>query len=1259
MSKEVATCRICGESDHPDKLHRAMDCHKHKRMCTFCHQPKVLQLPTDILCDCPQGDSRKRLRPDEKYDSDTESVGHFSDSGSTVCSVKLAANACRNWAKNGECKWGDECKFDHNVKITRSRRADNLPPLDKKASKETKAKPLTPLEESLKKIEDGIKLKARWGLSCEPTQKLIDLARELRTNVEFKGGPHGHPQSAMVRRVAEAHMYASFPLEWTAMSIGGSAREDAYKQVKHRCNPMIDDCDAMRDVAGQHVCDHTAFECNCFIPDVYTATHVYLSPDDVTHLVRKSFKHKVYMVVHNIHPKKVYWDGEATSVVLRDGTSQMVFGEQPPYNQWDMKWLSRFSHKGIAWKVIGTFPHTFVLEFREGVGIPPPAIMASSRDLFPNLAPTTIKAVRDLMCTGVVYVLYRYPDRPPNQDLPIILNPGLCNYANVRAMALLRDDFPEDRLRQLLVSWIRSNVQLDSPQYADALAQVSHVVKFAIEEAALEDKNGRKLLDESVDFPEAKLNAEGKREKQSEWAIVRRVQHLRHLQMEALRRWRLPELATVLKGLIVAYTAWQARGPILKICDALLHNKAISFNFSNTCSVPRRPAMLANIADHAARSLQSEGLFQSALKLLADRVFVHIPGILKSPLNAVVIAPLWEEWAKRRGLGNLLPLFEIWCNNGFADENLFHSFIHFAKHKAMEALPYWLGVMAHSAHNIGVLANLGVWTEAVAAARRGGVASYPRILKMLCTLPMNAIGTIAASRKEVPVNIPTHPDIVRAHTDWRDDMRVGIVPMGPCCRTVYPIVPSLSTANEYAAIVDRMLRVFPGEMAMHPGWVDYILNGARYRIKPNRAEWIARFPPAVRDRLNADFERAKVDPAWARKEYLRRSMFVKHEKLPKMSDVDDWEWKGPRPVEPSNGVANNDQGPSFYATSKLYREEFGVSPDESPFGAGPGVFTYGPGLCSEDVALWLHHANANGLTKKVFIDCNRFDASCRLASILETNNFFSKLGWSRARLARIARFHKNHKFRSSSGIKVSTEGHVSTGYSGTSVGNSTIMLAALTSMFIHQQERFSPKHKEMFLNRTLFMLIVAGDDSITAVPEDLVIDWEYIKNYGFSPKVNISNDDDIVDYLSGRFHRVRPYLYKGVVLDRVHGPKVGKQLLKIGWDISLCPPDQLPSKLKGELLSHAADWSVVPILSEVVTGGLASTGRAKPAYPTRDSIYFPRPVQEHEQHPDNIIYFIANDICSVPTVHSLKRQLLTNRYPFLMRGAEELLLVDQ
>lgn len=1271
-ARQGKTCRRCHVAN-PD--HGQFFCPMHPRMCPDCGYPTDMTDQDEHGCVCDS----------------------FSDDAHTDSSEAYAMHPPRD--------------------------SDIVPPVEQKAPRRNPldnglARPPAALQAGLKPTsddgssDDGSDASSSTAISdvtpslppvvvaAARSKALDEFAELLGVTPVYYGGRNTHAKSAMERRAKEDYMYTSLLRgdfeaeergenkeaagEIRIVAAGGSTR-DHYRGVNWVCNYSASHADFGRDVAPpclcnqfrrckahRNVCDCKIEDCKHYgKADVFVMTHVYLEPDVIAKLVNIAEMGKVFAIVHNMRGKATYWNGEARSTTLRTGNSVMWFAGQPAYEQGSLTWLSRFGGWGMVWKVIDVGPHTLVLEFRRGIPVPVPPPRPRLPEIFPLIRnKPQFHEVPDMLSSSSQVLLFRYPHLPVDSDYPIIVNAELCRHLSTVALGMIGMGNDVDLLQQRGTDWC--NNKLKGEDYADAIDSLPILVPMAIEHASLERKAADRLVDRLLPYPERgsySRDSTGTLKYKADWAIVRVARHSANLAVDDVKQ----EFGHGWTGTIqeIAKDAAKAALNMATIVPIFLSLLLPAFLIASVWYAGGIPGLSNGPAGAMAGNVFATFgfIFRNFAKRVDETLTDPTMGTFWQFIGAIffyaIFTPLWEEAFKRTRCGWLLKLLE--CNNKavivwavvytyggayMAKENAWQPamviwIVNWWMHSMLERLPYYRAVVYHGIWNaICVFIDFSLRASNSTALVVYGTLSLvpPSLVKFLGTvLPL--VLTVRAN-----AFVPTylHPQIIRPHHTWREDHRQGIRPIGPVCLTHVPLTPALSTNNEYAAIFDRMLVTFNATETIDRDWYTGLIDGSK--IKPKRHHWIKRFPRSVQDRINRNRTRAKANPSWAKKQYLKRKMHVKYEKLDKWLDAMNGDWRGPRPIEASNDVLNDDLGPSFYATSKLLRKSMGmnVTGSHNPWRSGPGQVTYAPGSCSEDLAYWMSMTEARGLTRYVCRDRKRFDSSINDENLAAMSEFYLAMGWSERKVRRMERFHRQHSFESSSGIRCERKGGVSTGWPGTSVGNS--MLTAAFEVTALRRQGY----------KGLFMLIVAGDDSILALPAGIELDWEYEARFGLSPKTKVFDSPTQVDFLSGRFYDVEPYFYRGRWLTKLHGPKIGKQLLKIGWDTTGERTSKAANaKLKGELISHYYDWAAVPILSSVVSSGLRQLKHLKAGPPPRESIYFPRPIRSHVSAPGALATIATCTGVTESVLAHIDHQIKTTNFPFQMAGAELLLEADQ
>lgn len=995
-----------------------------------------------------------------------------------------------------------------------------------------------------------------WPLEADRTPLLEAWAKECHTTVAFVGGRHGHAQAAIERRAAEDYMYSLLG-EKTAVAIGGSKRDDKHKNVIWRTNPVVDDVDFGRDVQGPNVCDHLVQDCKCSVdPDVFVATHVYLEANVVAKLCARAKTGFTYACFHNIKPRATYWNGEAESWITKDGMSYMKFRAQPPYKQTDMQWLTRFSAEGVTWCVEAEYPNTVVVRFQLGGSSPPPQVHWTVNPLagLPN-----IRVCRDLLAITDSVILFT-EDSP----IPILLDDSLCEHAVMRASQVVGVRNADSLLNQALVQKINGTTKKGSFEMVEAYRALTHITEAALHIAARRRTDARDWIATGIAYPERdaySADAQGVISYNADWNYVRRLRHLRTIGYIRLQKW-LAQFSwrEALQILGVLYLV-NRHGP--QVLAALRGAVSAAWQFSgNLSGVLQRMASL--VGTPLAATVQGR-----AMKLPHVLTFLH----------DAIAAPIYEELVKRVPVvGPVFGMYEaiMKFKAGYNPSAILTTLCF---HEVTRRLPLTTGIAVHGWWNTYICAFL----HGHGVSSRGVLMSIMHQFRAECAVP----------RKEC-LEITTKAE------EEHYDLKPSLTANGPYCPTYTPIVPALSTNNEYAAIQDRILIAWDRTDNPRDDWLEclelYHGKLLKGKIRPNKRNWRNRFSLRVRQKvLEADRLNRQVE-GYRQAHYFRRSMFPKWEMLDKMEDVENDVWTGPRPIEACSPSLNADLGPSYFATSKLMRANWQYDEDKGDF----GPICYATGMSAEDVTLWFAKAQDAGYTHFYYRDKKRFDASVGMGILRASEKVHKRMGWSETRLRRMMAFHNKHTFRTKSGIVVSTSGRVSTGFPGTSAGNSIDNLECTVSSMLD-------------LGVPDFRVILMADDDVLATK--VPVDPTACDKYGLKTKAGLTFDPLYCDFISCRPYFVEPYCHRGVWLDTCFGPKIAKQLLKIGWDKGGLPGVALKTKLRSELISHLYDWAHVPILADVLKSGLEQTQTAKGARPTKDAEFYLRTERRH--HPSS------------------------------------------
>jgi len=243
-------------------------------------------------------------------------------------------------------------------------------------------------------------------------------------------------------------------------------------------------------------------------------------------------------------------------------------------------------------------------------------------------------------------------------------------------------------------------------------------------------------------------------------------------------------------------------------------------------------------------------------------------------------------------------------------------------------------------------------------------------------------------------------------------------------------------------------------------------------------------------------------------------------------------------------------------------------------------FLYAGACSAEDLGKFASYAEEMKEAEYHDIDRSTFDASVPLELMVLFIDFLREwYDMPEACYEAVMATIESHEGFTTSRIYYKTVGRVVTGWPGTAVFNT--LLGMLVQGYV------AWKQIGRLPDPTWWRAVGMGDDTVvaTTIPYDATLE----SRCGFKPKINTTRDFDEVGFLSGLFWRVTPYVHQGRMCHRVHGPKVGKQLAKCGWDVTLTRAN-LSEEQRNIMWGHTLDWSHVPVLCAVRHKILAIVG---------------------------------------------------------------------
>jgi hypothetical protein len=416
-----------------------------------------------------------------------------------------------------------------------------------------------------------------------------------------------------------------------------------------------------------------------------------------------------------------------------------------------------------------------------------------------------------------------------------------------------------------------------------------------------------------------------------------------------------------------------------------------------------------------------------------------------------------------------------------------------------------------------------------------------------------------------------------------------------------PVVPYASKNNEVVAINNRALMQTPKPNMKLWGEVNefarkHVLINVECIDNRNLDldfyEWNSRFPDA-RKLHQLEAYRSLQETRLNKSDFVRK-MFVKRELTlksgPEYNDFD------PRAIQGDSHRLNAALGPFAFKLSKQLNKIWNIG----------NRITYTAGLTAEQIGAWRSQFGEDPVTL-IEIDQSRYDAHQNAGSYLLNREWAKHAGVEEYGDASFALLALDQVYgRSSKGVKYSVDKTMTSGIPVTSCFN-TYCNGNTIDFILHK-----------FDVTIRAYIIVHGDDSLVVIRgkmnpwvikrlQSYIVDM--YKQLGFKAKVKIRYNWYEVEYCSSLFWPVEG----GYVL----GPKIGKRLPKLGFNLRVLKPEMV----KGMLIGAKLEMNYIPVLRMYVDRALSRLQCSVAKYNDPRAIYKSLPTSLHVASIDTEVFF--------------------------------------
>jgi len=423
-----------------------------------------------------------------------------------------------------------------------------------------------------------------------------------------------------------------------------------------------------------------------------------------------------------------------------------------------------------------------------------------------------------------------------------------------------------------------------------------------------------------------------------------------------------------------------------------------------------------------------------------------------------------------------------------------------------------------------------------------------------------------------------------------------------------PLVPYASLNNEVVSVCNRAIMQVPKPvelvalrcldggtatavdflMKAVKRWLPKFTNNQAMTMELINAKfqvWNARFPKA-RAKLQAQTYLRVRERGYLTEQDHVFDGFVKRELTmkggPEPEDFD------PRWIQSPSTASNVVSGPFFYQFSKRLQEVWGPT----------ASITYAAGMTAEELGAW----RAQFGDEEVLIivkDQKRYDAHAEKRAYDTKMAFYEAAGIDEWPLARESyEGQKTKRGYSSKGVRWKVKYTVGSGQPDTSCGNSLWnglnVEAFLECMEVHK------KAKTLVMGDDAIIVLRVAGISQEIIDQMLTDIKAYDLSMGYEATATITTHWYEAEFCSSLFWPVEG----GFVL----GPKPGRLLPKMGWNLKELKPPQV----KGMLLGMKIQCGFVPVLRKYVKHCLGAMGKVKAeVYDDPRSIYKSLVVSQH------------------------------------------------
>lgn len=443
---------------------------------------------------------------------------------------------------------------------------------------------------------------------------------------------------------------------------------------------------------------------------------------------------------------------------------------------------------------------------------------------------------------------------------------------------------------------------------------------------------------------------------------------------------------------------------------------------------------------------------------------------------------------------------------------------------------------------------------------------------------------------DVPTNDSLH--IVNRFPDPPSlDLKIRIQSIGPYVANYRPEVTSQIKNNKlqcikYRAGAQRLplqkdaLAYFSAMEEQH--WDDIYPGLAPGSVmEPTPFDQFISKYPASQQKSLLEAKQVLDSGNWTAKQMLQKSSFMKVEKILKLNPDSQEDWK-PRLITSCTPLFLAFIGPWIDVIHKRLNECWN----------GSNFIVYADGMSVEQLGAIYDLSTHNGANSSASEDdFTNFDGSqCR--ELLENEyHWYRKLGMPEQQFQVLMESIKG-KVHMNPAISYTKDGTRDSGVPHTGTGNSRWDGAGHYVGLMHDAFFKHEDHKYVQNRSSTARMFVCGDDNLLTGDTGLVqLDpTTFLRQLGLSCKRVVRETVEDTIFLNRRFW---PVVIDGQLV-HVLGPRPGRVLSKIGWDVTMVPDRKRHARLRAVALSMQFECSFVPILHCLIAKILELTHELTP-----------------------------------------------------------------